>query len=212
MRFMAMSSSAKCTERALALLERGAIPALRRPLLGAGRYLRTSFGRSYRLTVSCRSRRTSSRLRATVKIAGRPSAACRQMAEGKTSVSQLRPLPQATSCVTALGGSGTWTLEKLIAASGISTSLVLEFGSPKIYGIDGIDRYLSVVHFAFIAGSRRCIMMLHLGATVVINHATYVVNFFDQIAEKKINWTFLTPSHLKPLWISPQATSPLYRP
>ena len=111
-----------------------------------------------------------------------------------------------------VSSTGTTGSQKLIP---MSHGQILSWNSAhqKYTGLMASDRYLSVVHFAFIAGSRRCIMMLHLGATVVINHATSVVNFFDQIAEKKINWTFLTPSHLKPLLArSPQATSPLYRP
>lgn len=97
-----------------------------------------------------------------------------------------------------VSSTGTTGSQKLIP---MSHGQILSWNSAhqKYTGLMASDRYLSVVHFAFIAGSRRCIMMLHLGATVVINHATSVVNFFDQIAEKKINWTFLTPSHLKPL-------------
>jgi acyl-coenzyme A synthetase/AMP-(fatty) acid ligase len=63
-------------------------------------------------------------------------------------------------------------------------------------GLTSSDRYLSVVHLNFIAGSRRCILMLRLGATVVINREELGDRFFAQIAEKRVTCTFLTPGHL----------------
>ena len=67
----------------------------------------------------------------------------------------------------------------------------------KYTGLTVSDRYLSVVHLAFVAGIWRCIKMLHLGATVVINHASTIDTLFDYAAKNRINCTFLTPSHLR---------------
>ena len=79
----------------------------------------------------------------------------------------------------------------------------------KYNDLKASDRYLSVLHFAFFAGSRRCMYMLYVGATVVINRAPITSQFFDYLNERKINCTFLVPSLLRELLTHAKGDKPV---
>jgi len=77
-------------------------------------------------------------------------------------------------------------------------------------GLTSTDRYLQVPSITFFTGSRRCIMMHCLGATVVINRARTGEQFLAGLIKDKISFTTLTPAHLRPLLASTSgSTEPL---
>ena len=76
-------------------------------------------------------------------------------------------------------------------------------------GLTSSDRWLLVVRMTFSNGYLRCLMMLHLGATVIVNRARSVKQFLTSLNERKITQTFLTPAHLRPLIMRLDCDSPL---
>lgn len=83
------------------------------------------------------------------------------------------------------------------------------FLNKKYTGIKASERYLAVVRLPFFAGSRRCMTMLQLGATVVINHAPSMAQLLSDFCEKNISYTYLSPGHIRPLLDAANGDGPM---
>ncbi len=69
----------------------------------------------------------------------------------------------------------------------------------RAQGWNPADRCLSLTAMSFNVGRNISIGMLHVGATVVVNHARSLDELADAVREKRITYLKLTPSHLGPL-------------
>jgi acyl-coenzyme A synthetase/AMP-(fatty) acid ligase len=61
------------------------------------------------------------------------------------------------------------------------------------------DRYFQTVSLSFLSGRRRCMSMIAVGGTVVLNHAQSIDRLLACLSELSITYTALTPAHLRPL-------------
>ncbi len=72
------------------------------------------------------------------------------------------------------------------------------------------DRYLQVVPLSFLSGRRRCMTMLAVGGTVVLNHADTADRLLAHLGERAITYTALTPVHLRHLLRCAAGRGPLF--
>ncbi|MDH5749832.1 MAG: long-chain fatty acid--CoA ligase, partial [Rhodospirillales bacterium] len=72
------------------------------------------------------------------------------------------------------------------------------------------DRSLNLTPMSFNTGRDVCLGILHVGATVVINHSHSLDNLVDFVRNKGITYLKLAPSHLGPLLDYPVDKPPLF--
>jgi acyl-coenzyme A synthetase/AMP-(fatty) acid ligase len=69
----------------------------------------------------------------------------------------------------------------------------------QCFGWSARDRYLAVVNMKFFWERELCCVLLHLGATIVVNRAASAAELISEVREERITILALTPSDLPPL-------------
>jgi len=82
--------------------------------------------------------------------------------------------------------------------------------SLALLGLTAADRYFQVPYLRFLDGRRRCLKMLTLGGTVVLNHAETVDEYPRWLSERGITYAYLTPYHLRSLLANAAGDRPLW--
>ncbi|MDJ0947792.1 MAG: class I adenylate-forming enzyme family protein [Alphaproteobacteria bacterium] len=114
----------------------------------------------------------------------------------ETSPSVLRdPYPESHPVI-VVQSSGTTGRPKRMLIS--HEQVAARFRSHRqLFDLTPSERYLSVINCCFFAGSRRCLMILDLGGTVILNSARTVDELYSALAKREITFTNLTPAHLR---------------
>lgn len=72
------------------------------------------------------------------------------------------------------------------------------------------DRFLQAVSLSFLSGRRRCMSLLAVGGTVVLNQAASVDRLLACLGDRAITYTALTPMHLRALLHRVDSATPLF--
>lgn len=80
----------------------------------------------------------------------------------------------------------------------------------QCFGWNARDRYLAVVKMKFFWERELCFVLLHLGATIIVNRAASAAELISNVQEKGITILALTPSHLPPLLNQEASEFPLF--
>ncbi len=71
--------------------------------------------------------------------------------------------------------------------------------SLALLGLSAAHRYFQAPALRFFDGRRRCLKMLTLGGTVVLDHAPSIDDYPRCFTERRITYAYLTPYHLRSL-------------
>lgn len=82
--------------------------------------------------------------------------------------------------------------------------------SLALLGLSAADRYFQAPALRFFDGRRRCLKMLSLGGTVVLDHGPSIDDYPRWFTGRRITYAYLTPYHLRALLANVRGEGPLW--